>query len=112
MKADIILACKEKILIIDTKYYGKYFRNHFEGGSSKFISGNLYQIFCYVKNKALELKNWEVSGLLLYAQTDEEPVRQTYLMSGNEIGIQSIDLNTNFDEIKSHLNSIAKGFSV
>lgn len=37
-------------------------------------SGNLYQIFTYVKNKEYEMreKDHTVSGMLLYAKTDEE----------------------------------------
>ena len=35
-------------------------------------SGNMYQIFTYVKNKAYEDNTKEVSGMLLYAKTDEE----------------------------------------
>ena len=37
-------------------------------------SANIYQIFTYVKNKEYELREMDhtVSGMLLYAKTDEE----------------------------------------
>ncbi len=42
----------------------------------KIRSSNLYQIFTYVKNKGAELANGphEVSGMILYARTDDEMI--------------------------------------
>lgn len=52
-----------------------------------FHSNNLYQIFTYMKNKDAEFgdKPHEVSGMLLYAQTDEaiQP-NNCYWMSSNK----------------------------
>lgn len=53
-------------------------------------SHNLYQIFTYVKNKEAELADTlhEVSGMLLYAKTDEDvQPDNTYQMSGNRISV-------------------------
>ena len=76
-------------------------------------SNNLYQIFTYVKNKDSEFgdKPHEVSGMLLYAQTDEavQP-DNTYMMSGNRISVKTLDLNCDFSEIANQLNAIAEGF--
>lgn len=51
----------------------------------------------------------EVSGMLLYARTDEavQP-SNTYKMSGNKISVRTLDLNCEFAEIAEQLNSIAK----
>ena len=74
-------------------------------------SGNLYQIFTYVKNKDSGFgdKPHKVSGMLLYAKTDEtiQP-DNTYQMSGNKISVKTLDLNLEFAEIAAQLNSIAK----
>ena len=72
MQTDIMLSYQEKILIIDAKYYGNTTQTRF--GTHTLHSGNLYQIFTYVKNKEAELASQphEVSGMLLYAKTDEE----------------------------------------
>lgn len=72
-------------------------------------SGNLYQIFTYVKNKDTEFGDapHTVSGILLYAATDEaiQP-DNSYLMSGNRISVKTLDLNRNFSEIAARLNAI------
>ena len=58
-------------------------------------SGNMYQIFTYVKNKDAELagKPHSVSGMLLYAKTDEDVFPDhEYSMSGNKIAVRTLDL--------------------
>ena len=65
----------------------------------------------YVKNKEYELreKDHTVSGMLLYAKTDEEIYpNNVYQMSGNQITVRTLDLNLSFDEIAGQLNTIAK----
>ena len=72
-------------------------------------SGNLYQIFTYVKNKdaAFGDQPHTVSGMLLYAQTDEivQP-NHVYHMSGNKITVRTLDLNQPFSQIAAQLDSI------
>ena len=70
------------------------------------ISGNLYQIFTYVKNKDKNCTG-NVSGVLLYAQTDEEITPDNdYSMSGNRISVKTLNLNSDWTEIRSQLDSI------
>ena len=74
-------------------------------------SGNLYQVFTYVKNKDTEYGDQPhtVSGMLLYARTDEEvQPNHVYHMSGNKIGVRTLDLNCSFKEIAAQLDSIVK----
>ena len=108
MKTDITLKSGNNILIIDAKYYSHNTQEQF--GKRTIHSNNLYQIFTYVKNKDYELKDTPhtVSGLLLYARTDEEiQPDNDYYMSGNRIGVKSLDLNAEFESIASILNGIA-----
>ena len=73
-------------------------------------SGNLYQIFTYVKNKELEFahKTHKVAGMLLYAKTDEEIVpNREYSMSGNKIAVRTLDLGVDFSQIRKQLDEIA-----
>jgi 5-methylcytosine-specific restriction enzyme subunit McrC len=111
MKSDITLTAGNRILIIDTKYYNRttqlYYNKHI------LHSNNLYQIFAYVKNKDSEVSRSqnEVSGMLLYANTDEEiNLDNTYLMSGNRISVKTLDLNCVFACIKDQLNSIVNNY--
>ena len=71
-----------------------------------YVQQIIYQIFTYVKNKQEELKDRQVtvSGMLLYAKTDEQIVPDnTYQMSGNQISVKTLDLNCGFDEIREQL---------
>ena len=108
MQTDIMLTYKEKVLIIDAKYYGHTTQNQI--GVHTLHSNNLYLIFTYVQNKEHELgdKPHEVSGMLLYAKTDESVLpNNEYRMSGNKITVRTLDLNRDFADISADLNAIA-----
>ncbi len=108
MQTDITLTKGEKTLIIDAKYYSNILQQHYD--RMTIHSNNLYQIFTYVKNKEVELKDkpHEISGMLLYAKTDEETYPDNdYKMSGNKIGVHTLDLNVEFSQIREQLDEIA-----
>ena len=110
MKTDITLEDKsqKKVLIIDTKYYGRTMQNQF--GKNSYHSGNIYQIHSYVNNKKATYVG-KVSGLLLYAKTDEEVTpNQKFTISGNQFAVQTLDLNVDFSDIEKQLNDIVKYF--
>lgn len=108
MQSDITLSYGNKVLIIDAKYYAHTMQTQYD--THTLHSNNLYQIFTYVKNKDVEFgdKPHEVSGMLLYARTDEaiQP-ENSYMMSGNRISIKTLDLNCSFSLIAAQLNTIA-----
>ena len=111
MQSDIMLSYKngdiDKTLIIDAKYYAHTTQVQYDVHTLH--SNNLYQIFTYVKNKAI--KGGEVSGMLLYAKTDEEIYpNNEYQMSGNRITVRTLDLNCEFEAISQQLNEIADAF--
>ena len=111
MQSDIMLSCKkgdiDKTLIIDAKYYAHTTQVQYDVHTLH--SNNLYQIFTYVKNKAT--KGGDVSGMLLYAKTDEEIYpNNEYQMSGNRITVRTLDLNCEFEKISQQLNEIADAF--
>ena len=109
MQSDIVLEKDDNALIIDAKYYAHTTQQRFNKATVH--SANLYQIFTYVKNKQEELKDRQVtvSGMLLYAKTDEQIVPDnTYQMSGNQISVKTLDLNCRFDEIREQLDSIVQ----
>lgn len=107
MQSDITLIYKNKVLIIDAKYYSHTTQTQY--GSHTLHSNNLYQIFTYVKNKDAEFgdKPHTVSGMLLYARTDEtfQP-DNVYYMSGNKVSVKTLDLNCEFSMIAEQLNAI------
>lgn len=111
MQMDIMLSRGDSILIIDAKYYSHIMQSQFDTYSIH--SGNLYQIFTYVKNKEVEFadKPHVVSGLLLYAKTNETLLpNQTYHMSGNKISVKTLDLDCDFERIAEQLDTIVEEF--
>lgn len=106
MKTDITLTYGSKILIIDTKYYDSSMQTNPIFDSRSIISGHLYQIFTYVKNMDC-CGSGNVSGLLLYAKTDEEITPDnSYLMGGNRISVKTLDLSANWPDIEKQLSSV------
>lgn len=74
----------------------------------KLNADNMYQIFTYVKNSDKNTGN--VSGILLYAKTDETvlPDEKPFNIGGNNFSVKTIDLNTEFSEISNQLDEIIK----
>lgn len=107
MQSDITLTQGNRVLIIDAKYYTHTMQTQYDVHTLH--SANLYQIFTYVKNRDTEFGDQphEVSGMLLYARTDEiiQP-DNIYQMSGNQISVKTLDLNQEFSEITKQLNAI------
>lgn len=104
MQSDIMLSKGTNVLIIDAKYYSSTTQVHYN--RHKIHSGNLYQLFTYVKNKDMEYGELphSVSGMILYAKTDEEIQPDgEFRMSGNKISVKTLDLNLEFKNISQQL---------
>ena len=109
MKTDVTLEYKNKVLIIDAKYYGSNLREHY--GALRLNSGNFYQIHAYVTNKADEKDYDAVSGMLLYAGTDAEvQPNETVSIHGHRYSARTLDLNRSFSEIRADLNGIVEEY--
>lgn len=106
MKTDITIHHGEQTLIIDTKYYGRMMQEQFD--KPTIHSGNLYQIFTYVKNLDKD-STGNVSGMLLYAQTEEEIAPDFDARMGkNRIMVRTLDLNQDFSGIREQLKCIVE----
>lgn len=114
MQSDIMLSKGNTVLIIDAKYYTRTMQSRYN--VSKLHSGNLYQLFTYVKNKDKDKRFGDqphtVSGMLLYAKTDEteQPNNNEYKMGKNLIIVRTLDLNREFSIIKDDLREIARNY--
>jgi len=108
MQTDIFLRFKEKVLILDAKFYGRTLQKQFD--KSTLHSNNIYQIFTYVKNQDKD-NTGNVAGMLLYAKTDEDITPDcVFNIGGNQIGAKTLDLNKDFRLIAAQLDKIAKQF--
>lgn len=104
MQSDIMLKQGDRTLVIDAKYYAHTTQKQYDVNTLH--SGNLYQIFTYVKN--LDTGNTgNVSGMLLYAKTDELVLpNNNYKKGGNAISVKTLDLGCDFAEIRRQLDEI------
>ena len=110
MRTDITLTRNDFKLIIDTKFFGKTLQKNSLYGSMSFISGNLYQIYTYVKNSD-PAGTGNVAGILLYAKTDESLTpNQQFTMGGNRIGLRTLDLDCDWQQITEQLERICDWF--
>lgn len=92
-------------LIIDTKYYTHTMTSS-QYEKKTLHSNNLYQIFTYVKNKDVA-NTGNVSGILLYAKTNEDIVPdEKFVMGGNKMQVKTLDLNQNFENISQQLDGV------
>lgn len=109
LQTDVYLSIGDRTLIIDTKYYSKSMQTHLE--KKTIHSNNHAQIFQYVVNHDRE-HTGKTDGMLLYARTQEEikPDGQVKLHDGNILYYRNLDLNQDFEGIKSQLEAFVKPY--
>ena len=123
MATDIILSNGAQHLIIETKfYYAKHEHNNNETehiilrpnhtGSPKYNWGNLYQMYAYLANyaKMHNLDSEQVSGLLLYAKTNDDEAKlleNTKLtIAGSSLELAVLDLSQDWNIIEKKLEEV------
>lgn len=108
METDVTLHYKDRVLIIDAKYYTKELAASYLSDKVKFRTNNLFQIHTYVDNMDKN-DDGSVDGMLLYAKTDEEgtPEMKMPLKRGNTIYIRTLDLSGEWNDISGALEQIA-----
>lgn len=108
MQSDVMLEKDGRTLVIDAKYYAKTMQRYYD--THRIHSGNLYQIYTYVKNLDKE-STGNISGMLLYAKTDEVIYpNHEYRMGGNKIAVRTLDLDCDFAETKEQLQTIVQEY--
>lgn len=107
MKTDVTIKYEDLTLIIDAKFYTHILQTG-QYGNSTLKSGNLYQIFTYVKN--LDKDNTgKVSGALLYAKTDESIIpNEEGMLNGNKFIFTCLDMNQPFEEITKQMDNLVE----
>ena len=101
-----MLENREKVLIIDAKYYTKTMQEQFS--KKTYHSNNFYQIQSYVTNKAYRSEK-KVAGCLLYAKTNEKITPdQELINAGHKYYFRTLDLSGDFKSISDQLNTLAE----
>ena len=85
---------------MDAKYYRDALRTS-HGGAEKLHSGNLFQIYSYVKAKARASAD-RVDGMLVYPTTSRE-LDLDYLIDGHSFKIRTVNLATRWSDIEKRL---------
>jgi 5-methylcytosine-specific restriction enzyme subunit McrC len=101
MRTDISLASSSRRIVIDTKYYRETLSGYYDKKSIH--SGNMYQLFSYVKNlQIMEDEGRMVEGMLLYP-TVGTSLDLKYRLQGHSIRIATVDLNSDWKTIHDRL---------
>jgi len=107
MQTDITLESRNRKIIIDAKYYTEALVSKFDG-ILKFRSGNLYQLYSYlrnIENKVGHPLNKECEGVLLYP-TVNYTLDEQFRLGNHSIRIKTLDLNSDWRSIKKELLSV------
>lgn len=108
METDISLRNSNRTLIIDAKYYKETLASYYD--TERIHSGNLYQLFAYLKNiEAREGPDRECEGMLLYPVVSKG-VRLEYQIHGHRVRICTVNLAAHWSEIREELLDLVKEY--
>ncbi len=102
MQTDVTLESNQKKIIIDTKFYQNTYQVNY--GKVTLHSGNLYQMFSYIKNVENRggEKNANCEGILLYPTIKEE-LNKSYKHKSHKIHLKTVNLNQEWIKIENRL---------
>ena len=103
MRTDVMLTSCAARATIETKYYATPFQAHY--GSTKLISGHLYQLLTYLAHLGAT-EGPEPIGVLLYASSGEVQ-RLRYRLGSQTVLVRSLDLNRDWQAIHRDLLDLA-----
>lgn len=99
MRTDVSLDSPTRKVVIDTKYYAECLQSYFD--TNKIHSGNLYQLFAYLKNLQIG-DGRSIEGILLYP-TVGKSLSLRYRVQGHTMRIETVDLNESWQVIRERL---------
>lgn len=106
MQTDIVLTHRDKELIIDAKFYTKVLQKQFD--KKTYRNNNVNQIYTYVRNADKD-NTGNISGMLLYAKTDDESIGwQEMKLGNNTFIITELDLSKEFEDIEKQMRRISE----
>jgi 5-methylcytosine-specific restriction enzyme subunit McrC len=104
MRVDVFLRSADRRIIIDTKYYASALQTYH--GTESFHSGNLYQIFSYLKNAAAKDPRFgDVEGMLVYPEV-QHSLDASFLIQGHPVRVATLDLTQPWPSIADRLLSL------
>ncbi|MYI66972.1 MAG: hypothetical protein F4107_13710 [Gemmatimonadetes bacterium] len=110
MEADVILESPDRRIILDTKFYRDALARGRGTGTGKLHSNNLYQLLAYLRNRqATRPDGARHEGILLYPQTDGEPLRAEVWLEGFRIQARTVDLDRDWRLIRGEMLGVIGG---
>ena len=107
MRTDVSLESSDRHIVIDTKYYSQTLQSYFD--SDTIHSGNLYQLFAYLKNlQVTEPPSRTLEGVLLYPCVGRT-LDLEYAIQGHRMRVATVDLNSHWSEISKRLLGLLEG---
>jgi hypothetical protein len=101
MRVDVFLKSSERWIIIDTKYYADALQRYWD--AETYHSGNMYQLFSYLKNAAVAFAPTPpLNGMLLYPQVSQE-LDDRLLLQGHHVHIATVNLAQPWRRIERRL---------
>lgn len=101
MRTDVSLESPSRKIVIDTKYYGSTLQARF--GKETVHSGNLYQLYAYLRNLRLtESPERSVEGVLLYP-TVGTSLDLAYVIQGQRLRVATVDLAAEWPSVHETL---------
>ena len=101
MRTDVSLESNDRHIVIDTKYYSQTLQTYY--GFDSIHSGNLYQLFAYLKNlQFTEPRSRTLEGMLLYPCVGKT-LDLEYAIQGHRMRVATVDLNSHWSDIGKRL---------
>jgi 5-methylcytosine-specific restriction enzyme subunit McrC len=109
MHADAVLRskCRQRILIIDAKYYRDALVAKF--GKDLVRSSHLYQMTSYLRS--LPMKSANATAMLLYPQSGS-PVCLNYDLSGHKVRVRTLDLGQPWRNVDQALRELVADIGI
>ena len=104
MITDMTLSNENRKIIIDTKFTEALRPDQHGGQQYRIKEGHLYQIYAYMNNTEVS-ENQSLEGMLLYPSIDGD-IDHQFIKDGNKISVKSINLNQDFEGIKTDLKRV------
>lgn len=104
LNTDVELLKGNGLTILDCKFYHEAFTSNRD--TQRFKTANLYQLYAYIMNRQIKDPKLNISGMLLYPET-EESFCHRFKLQGHPMCIASINLNQPWQGIHKDLLEIA-----
>ncbi len=103
MLTDITLTGRDRLIVIDTKYYQRTLQSGQWDGDGSVHSAHLYQLYAYLNAyRRREGANRQIEGMLLYPTIDHE-LRLNYEIDGFRMQVCTVDLGRDWLGIEEEL---------